>query len=162
MPLYQITSILRATAPQSEVHDLMRRLTRIVIDRNGVLASINNWGLQQLAYRMRAHQEYHRQGRYVQFKIVVSPDTLKEVERNMKLDTTVLRFMIIKERNTSIASFANLDPEQLAEAAETLSRQLQQTTAEPERNFPDFADASMDTSERGAGGTGGRGPAAHT
>jgi len=128
MPLYQITSILKAAAPQSEVNQLLLRLSQIVITNGGVVAGLNNWGLQELAYRMRAHQEYHTHGRFVQFKLVASPGTLRELERNMKLERTVLRHMTIKERNTSIASFNNLDAAGLAEAAHRIAKQLQETT----------------------------------
>jgi small subunit ribosomal protein S6 len=82
----QITSILRAGSTQPEITELLQKMSKIVLDRNGVLAGINSWGLQQLAYRMRAHQEYHTHGRYVQFKVIASPTALKELERNMKLD----------------------------------------------------------------------------
>lgn len=108
---------MRAASAQPEVHDLLRKLTQIVLERDGVLAAVNSWGLQQLAYRMRAHQEYHTHGRYVQFKVIASPVTLKELERNMRLDRRVLRHMTIKERNTSVASFMDLEPDELAAAA---------------------------------------------
>jgi len=129
MPLYQITSILRAGSAQGEISELLRKLTQIVIEREGVIAGVNSWGLQQLAYRMRAHQEYHTHGRYVQFKVIASPSTLKELERNMRLDKRVLRHMTIKERNTSMASFAHMDPAQLAAEAHRVSRELMDAPA---------------------------------
>ncbi len=89
----QITSIVRAASTQSEVTELLSKLSKIILDRDGVVAGINSWGLQQLAYRMRSHQEYHTHGRYVQFRVVASPTTLKELERNMKLDRRYVPIM---------------------------------------------------------------------
>lgn len=98
-----------------------------MIEGGGVVAGLNNWGLQELAYRIKANQEFHTHGRFVQFKLIASPATLKELERNMKLERAVLRHMTIKERNTSIASFASLDPQKLSEAASRVARQLNNT-----------------------------------
>lgn len=131
MPMYQITSILRAGSAQHEISELLRKMSQIVLERDGVVAGINNWGLQQLAYRMRAHQEYHTHGRYVQFKIIASPATLKELERNMRLDKHVLRHMTIKEHNTSVAKFMYMDPADLAAQAHRVSKELFKEAEQP-------------------------------
>ena len=124
MPLYQITAIARAGSPQTEVHGLLSKLSKIVLDRGGVIAGINNWGVQDLAYRMKSRQEYHTRGRFMQMKLVTSPAALKELERNMKLDERLLRWMIIKEKETSIASLGSIEEGKLAESANRLFASL--------------------------------------
>lgn len=124
MPLYQITAIARAGSPQTEVHGLLSKLSKIVLDRGGVVAGINNWGVQDLAYRMKSRQEYHTRGRFMQMKLVTSPAALKELERNMKLDERLLRWMIIKEKETSIASLGSIEEGKLAESANKLFASL--------------------------------------
>ena len=120
MPLYNITAIARAGSPQAEVHGLLSKMSKIVLDRGGVVAGISNWGFQDLAYRMKSRQEFHTRGRFMQMKLVASPDALKELERNMKLDERLLRWMIIKEKNTSIASLGSIEEGKLAESAHRL------------------------------------------
>ena len=124
MPLYNITAIARAGSPQAEVHGLLAKMSKIVIDRGGVVAGISNWGVQDLAYRMKARQEYHTRGRFMQVKLVTSPDALKELERNMKLDERLLRWMIIKEKNTSIAALGSVEPGKLAASANRMFASL--------------------------------------
>ena len=124
MPLYNITAIARAGSPQAEVHGLLTKMSKIVIDRGGVVAGISNWGVQDPAYRMKARQEYHTRGRFMQVKLVTSPDALKELERNMKLDERLLRWMIIKEKNTSIAALGSVEPGKLAESANRMFASL--------------------------------------
>ena len=124
MPLYNITAIARAGSPQAEVHGLLTKMSKIVIDRGGVVAGISNCGVQDLAYRMKARQEYHTRGRFMQVKLVTSPDALKELERNMKLDERLLRWMIIKEKNTSIAALGSVEPGKLAESANRMFASL--------------------------------------
>ncbi len=88
------------------------------------MAGIRNWGVQDLAYRMKARQDFHTRGRFMQLKLVASPDALKELERNMKIDERLLRWMIIKEKNTSIASLGSLEQGKLAESANLLFSSL--------------------------------------
>mmetsp|Transcript_17076 Transcript_17076/g.43097 ORF Transcript_17076/g.43097 Transcript_17076/m.43097 type:complete len:162 (-) Transcript_17076:16-501(-) len=159
MPLYEITSIMRASASQGEVSDLLRRLSQLVLSRNGVIAGVSNWGLHQLTNRMRAHQEYHTHGRYVQLKVIASPLVLRELERNMKLDRNIIRHITLKERNTSIASFANIPPEQLAEAAHVVAaRIMQTTTGGPPPHFSQGGGPSGYQANARAAGEGGGAP----
>lgn len=95
MPLYNVTAIARAVSPQGEVHGLLSKLSRIVLQRGGVVAGVSNWGVQDLAYRMKSRQEYHTRGRFMQLKLVASPDALKELERNMKLDGNSLALSLL-------------------------------------------------------------------
>ena len=90
MPLYQITTIVRATSSTAEVRSLLMRITQLVLDGKGVLAGVSHWGLQPLAYRMECHQEFHRDGRFLQMKFIMSPQTLAEVDRSMRIDEWVL------------------------------------------------------------------------
>lgn len=129
MPLYNITAIARAGSPQAEVHGLLTKLSKIVLQNGGVVAGISNWGVQDLAYRMKSRQDYHTRGRFMQMKLVTSPDALKELERNMKLDERLLRWMVIKEKNTSIASLGSVEQGKLAESAHRMFASLSEEPA---------------------------------
>ncbi|KAJ1471802.1 ribosomal protein S6 [Baffinella frigidus] len=120
MPLYNITTIVRAGIPAAEVQNLLSTLSKIVIERNGVVASVSNFGIQELAYRMRSQQEFHTEGRYMQLRFIMSPSTLVELDRNMRLDPRMLRWLTIKERETSISSVGSLPPEELVAAASAM------------------------------------------
>jgi hypothetical protein len=94
---------------------------------------------------MKAHQEFHKEGRLMRLSFVISPDTLKEVERMMKLDERILRFMTIKERNTSFMSLGGYKPDDLAASVQKLvSARLKDGT--PPRDYLDFSnDPSSDS-----------------
>mmetsp|Transcript_51427 Transcript_51427/g.134300 ORF Transcript_51427/g.134300 Transcript_51427/m.134300 type:complete len:149 (+) Transcript_51427:195-641(+) len=137
MPLYQITAIVRASSSIGDVKGLLTKVNKIVLGSSGVVANVSNWGVQPLAYRMKAHQEYHREGRYLQLKYVVSPTALKEVERTLKLDERVLRFLTIKECNTSIMTMGGYDADKLAVAVQELVKsRVQDGAAGDAFNFP--------------------------
>lgn len=153
MPLYQITMIARAGSSTADIHALLSKLNRVVLESKGVVAGVSNWGVQQLAYRMKAHQEFHNQGRFMQLKFVVSPAALKELERNMKLDERVLRFMTLKERNTSFMSLGGHNPEDLNASVQNLMSARLQDGAPP----PDFFDFGS-RGGSGAGSAGAPGP----
>mmetsp|Transcript_18632 Transcript_18632/g.29031 ORF Transcript_18632/g.29031 Transcript_18632/m.29031 type:complete len:148 (+) Transcript_18632:706-1149(+) len=131
MPLYNITAIARPTRSGTELHTLLNKLSLLVLEKKGVVAGIKNWGEQDLAYTMRSRKEYHSRGHFVQLRYVVSPETLRELERTMKLDERVLRFMTIKEKNTSIASLGSLDPATLSEAARLMMANFDESEAAP-------------------------------
>jgi small subunit ribosomal protein S6 len=131
MPFYSITAIARAGSPQTEVHGLLTKLSKIVLERGGVVAGISNWGVQDLAYRMKSRQEFHTRGRFMQMKLVMSPDALKELERNMKLDERLLRWMILKEKNTSIVSLGSVEEGKLKEAANRMFASLNEDSSDP-------------------------------
>uniref|UniRef100_A0A7S0MJW4 30S ribosomal protein S6 n=1 Tax=Cryptomonas curvata TaxID=233186 RepID=A0A7S0MJW4_9CRYP len=141
MPLYQLTVIARAGSSAADIHALLSKLNQLVLDQSGVVAGVSNWGVQKLAYRMKAHQEFHTQGRFMQLKFVVSPAVLKELERNMKLDERVLRFMTIKERNTSFMTVGGYDPDHLNTSVQKLISARLQDGAIPSDYFNYGSDA---------------------
>ena len=131
MPLYQITTIVRATSSTAEVRSLLMRITQLVLDGKGVLAGVSHWGLQPLAYRMKCHQEFHRDGRFLQMKFIMSPQTLAEVDRNMRIDERVLRFLVLKERNTSLMAMGGFTPETIVAALKSTKTLSPKTTLPP-------------------------------
>jgi ribosomal protein S6 len=138
--------IARAGSSTADIHALLTKLNKVVLENKGVVAGVSNWGVQALAYRMKAHQEFHSQGRFMQLKFVVSPTALKELERNMKLDERVLRFMTLKDRNTSFMSLGGHNPEDLNASVQKLMSARLQDGATPADffNFSSQADSSSD------------------
>ena len=86
----------------------------------------------------------------MQLKFVVSPATLKELERVMKLDDRVLRFMTLKERNTSFMSLGGNNPDELHASVQKLMSARLNDGAPP----PDFFDFSVQPSFGSADATG--------
>ena len=63
MPLYDLVCILRASAPRKAVAEVLRRAATTVLDANGVVTDIKNYGTRALAYAIRRTGEIHEQAR---------------------------------------------------------------------------------------------------
>jgi len=62
-----------------------------ITDSGGTITSVDNWGKRRLAYGIKKH----RDGQYVLIKAQMNPAFCPELERNIRLLETVIRFMII-------------------------------------------------------------------
>ena len=53
-----------------------------------------------MAYRMKAHQKWNFHGRYVRLECIASPAAMVDVERRLRVDEEIVRFMTLKEKRT--------------------------------------------------------------
>ena len=57
MPLYDLVCILRTSAPRKAIADVLRRAAETVMDANGVVTDITNYGKRDLAYSIKRSGE---------------------------------------------------------------------------------------------------------
>ena len=92
MPLYETVFIARQDIPAQEAEALADRFSGIVTDSGGSVERREYWGLRTLAYRIKKN----RKGHYAMLHIDASSDAVQEMERNMRLDEDVLRYLTIR------------------------------------------------------------------
>lgn len=92
MPLYESVFIARQDVSNTQVETMADRFAQIIADNGGVVEKREYWGLRNLAYRVKKN----RKGHYVLFNLEAPSDALREMERNMRLDEDVLRFLSIR------------------------------------------------------------------
>ena len=115
MPHYNIMCITSRTAPISHLVSLFSRLTpasaaaaaatstattttaTTPATTSALLTSITHLGLRPLAYRMKAHQRYNLEGRYIQLGVLASPQALNDIERKLRVDEEIIRFLTTKQ-----------------------------------------------------------------
>ena len=91
MPLYETIFIARQDVPTTQVETLTKTFGDLVTTLGGQVKKTEQWGLRNLAYRINKNKKGH----YVLFSLDASPESIAEMERNMKLNEDVLRFMTI-------------------------------------------------------------------
>jgi ribosomal protein S6 len=106
MPHYSIMCITTRSAPASHLVSLFSRIASTLSSSSALLTRVDNLGVRPLAHRMKAHQKYNFHGRYVRMECIASPAVLAEVERKLKVDEEVVRFMTLKERRIGGAAGA--------------------------------------------------------
>ena len=92
MPLYESTFVARPDVSTQQVETLGEELTEIIRTAGGEVASSENWGLRNLTYKIKKN----RKGHYIHFRINAPAEAISEMERNMRLNEDIIRFLTIK------------------------------------------------------------------
>ena len=89
---YEIVYIFRSSLTSEEIGEKLERHHAIITaDDPGEVAASVHWGKRQLAYPIRKQ----RNGYYVVAQFTSAPDPLRELERVLKLEDDILRYLIV-------------------------------------------------------------------
>ena len=92
MTKYESMLIARQDLGQSQVNDIVSTLSDAIKKEGGEVVSVDNWGLKNLAYRIKKN----RKGYYVVLNISAPASAIFEYERLARLNEDIIRFMTIK------------------------------------------------------------------
>ena len=92
MPLYESTLIARPDISGQQVEGLSEQFQAIVRDNGGAVPKTEYWGLRSLTYRIKKN----RKGHYLHMQIDAPAEAIAEMERNMRINEDVMRFLTIK------------------------------------------------------------------
>src|SRR5262245_33619923 len=102
MPLYENVFIARQDISGVQVDALADTFTQLLTDNGGEVKKREYWGLRNLSYRMRKN----RKGHYVLLNIEAPPLAIAELERTMRINEDVIRYLTIRvdalEEGTSV------------------------------------------------------------
>jgi small subunit ribosomal protein S6 len=92
MAFYENVFIARQDISASQVDTLADGFTAIIAEHGGQVTKREYWGLRNLTYRMKKN----RKGHYVLFNLDAPPAAVSELERNMRINEDVLRYLTIR------------------------------------------------------------------
>lgn len=92
MPFYEHVLITRPDISPQQVDTLVEEVTNQITAAGGKVAKTEYWGLRNLAYRIKKHRKAH----YSLLNIEVSAAAMTEVERQLKINEDVLRYLTIR------------------------------------------------------------------
>jgi small subunit ribosomal protein S6 len=95
---YELGVILSPEASEEETRAIMDRVEQVIANHGGQIVRVNQWGRRRLAYPIQRH----RDGIYVFIDMILTPETVSELERTLKVSETVLRHMV-KKRDPKVA-----------------------------------------------------------
>lgn len=87
---YELAFILNPEVNEEEVRTIQDRIEQIVATYGGQIVKVNQWGRRRLAYPI----ERHRDGLYTFIDMILTPETVAELERMLKVSEIVLRHMV--------------------------------------------------------------------
>jgi len=92
MPLYENVFIARQDISGAQVDALADGFVQLIADNGGEVKKREYWGLRNLAYRMRKN----RKGHYVLMNLDAPPAAIAELERTMRINEDVLRYLTVR------------------------------------------------------------------
>jgi small subunit ribosomal protein S6 len=92
MALYEHIFLARQDVSQQQVEELTTALTEILTANGGKVTKNEYWGLKGLSYRIRKNRKAH----YSLMNIDAPSAAVLEMERQMRINEDILRFMTIR------------------------------------------------------------------
>lgn len=92
MRIYEELFIVRSNATDEEIDPIVEQLHQVITTRGGTVDKSDKWGVRKLAYRLQKQSE----GYYILLQFSASPETVKEVERRLRVSDLVLKFITVR------------------------------------------------------------------
>ena len=111
MANYESVLIARQDLGASQVSNIVSDLSDIIKKEGGEVVRVDNWGLKNLAYRIKKN----RKGHYVVMNIAAPANAIAEFERIMRFNEEIIRYMTVKVDEFSEDSSASNDKDSVEE-----------------------------------------------
>ncbi len=92
MPLYECVLIARSDITQQQVDDIADGIAAQLEGDGSSIRKREYWGLRSLSYRIKKN----RKGHYLLLGLDAKPPAIHEMERQLRLNEDILRFMTIR------------------------------------------------------------------
>jgi small subunit ribosomal protein S6 len=92
MRIYENLFIVKPDATEEEIEHLVDQMSKSVTATGGTVDKVDKWGKRRLAYRI----EKHREGSYILMQFSAEPATVKEFERRLRVQDSVIKFLTVR------------------------------------------------------------------
>ena len=92
LPKYESVFIARQDVTATQVDGLVETFEKVITDAGGSIPKRESWGLKTLAYKIKKN----RKGHYNLFNIDAPAEAVHEMERQMRINEDVLRYITIR------------------------------------------------------------------
>jgi small subunit ribosomal protein S6 len=106
---YETIYVLRPDIDADTADKVQARVNEVVARETGTLMKVEAWGRRKLAYPVAKH----RKGVYVYVKYVGKGGLVNELERNLKLLDSVLKFQTVLTKEDVDVAQITVDPEEV-------------------------------------------------
>jgi small subunit ribosomal protein S6 len=92
MRSYELTFIVRPDISEEAVANTVEQVRNWIVEQGNEVLRVDHWGRRRLAYTINDQREGH----YVLIEATIAPDTITELERNLKLNDAILRYLLVR------------------------------------------------------------------
>ncbi len=122
---YELGIVVSPEASEEQTKGILDRVTQVVQTNGGQVVKVHPWGRRRLAYPI----DRHRDGLYFFLDLSLTPQTVLEIDRNLKVAEEVIRHLIVKRDPRALAAQRAREAQASAAASNEASDEL---ASEPE------------------------------
>ena len=142
---YETIYILRSDVDADTAEKVQGRVAEVVGRDNGKLLKVESWGRRKLAYPVGKQKK----GVYIYVKYVGKGGLVQELERNLKLQDSVLKFQTVLLNEDVDVAAVTVDPAEVKfERLELPAEEEEKESREKALGLVDFGDGPRSMRER--------------
>ena len=92
MRVYENLFIVKPDATEEEIDSLVEQMSKNITGAGGTVDKVEKWGKRKLAYKV----EKQREGFYVLLTFTAEPSVVREFERRMLVQDSVIKFLTVR------------------------------------------------------------------
>ena len=92
MNKYELVYIIDPAVEEEARKELIAKFNTLIADNGGSVEKVEEWGKRRLAYAI----DYKTEGYYVLVNFQAESELPKELERNLQISDSVIRYQVIK------------------------------------------------------------------
>ncbi len=98
MSFYENTLIARQDLSEKDLTVLKDKYNKLIESSSGKVIKIEEWGLLNLANKIKNYKK----GFYIHYKFEGNKNTIIEIEKKVKIDNSIIRYLTVKYRKLDI------------------------------------------------------------
>jgi len=126
MRRYESVWVVNGDLPDEEVKSAIDKFSRIITSQGGTLVGMDEWGRRKLSYKIQTTVR----GYYVLADFAGTPETVKELERNYRIDDRIIRYITTKKSDKVTPEALQAEIAARAKAAEAKAAPAEPAAAE--------------------------------
>ena len=89
---YEFTFIIHPDIEDEGITDKVEKVSQFITEGGGQITNVDHWGRRRLAYPIQKQKE----GYYVLMQVQLDPQSIRELERKLKLTEEVIRYLLVR------------------------------------------------------------------
>lgn len=135
---YELGLVINPDVGDEQARTIVERVTQFVGTNGGQVVRVNAWGRRHLAYPI----QHHRDGLYFWFDLILPPDSVAGLERNLHVNEDVIRHLVKQRDPRVITHLRQREAEEDAQAAARAAAQAAAQAAAAEAAAARAAEAA--------------------
>ena len=100
MAFYENTIVAKQDLAEKEIKNIKDKYNELINGSSGKVIKIEEWGLLNLANKIK----HYKKGFCIHFKFDGNKNTLDQIEKKIKVDSSIIRYLTVKYKKLDTKS----------------------------------------------------------